>query len=178
MEEELKQKLKKYISNFNTKLKHSNDAEVDSKIITYYSRLIERLAQENKTEVIIDFINTFLEYDYEFYIKYGDELFEKIWLLYDIKEINIENTYNLTQELEKSLENSVRKSDLIQSLLIQFFQFNKKTVQNFLGESIFTIVEEEGEVDGGLKKKIFKLKLVDDKSKLLELNEKIVKESK
>jgi hypothetical protein len=118
------EKLKKTIENYNTFLMNKNDAQLDEKIVTYFNKLSFSLKNSNNTEAIKLFLIEIFSLDFSFYKKYGDDLLEKLWNLYDTKSIVLEGCVSIDNIYNSNNSRFVNKANLFSHLLAQFLQFN------------------------------------------------------
>lgn len=148
MELNLKERLLKTIENYNSNLQEKNDATIDEKITTFFSKLMDNLKNTNDDQAIQEFLTTLFKLDFSFYKKYGDDLLEKFWGLYNTKEIQIENHLSIETLFKTCLkkpsnddENKpslISKGVLYEHLVSQFLQFNPSTLENLLSQEIIS----------------------------------------
>lgn len=145
MEEKQKENLKKMIENYNTNGKDVLDAEIDNKIKIYFSTTCESLKKSNNKKAIKEFLTEILSLDFTFYSKYGDDLLEKFWILYDKDSILIEGCMSIVDYIkiikEKKGKESINRQELQYYLLSQFLQHNEKNLERLIKNKIIKLKE-------------------------------------
>lgn len=132
MDKTIKEKLVKTILSF--KSTENPDSAKDQKRLGFIVKCLENHEKATSKE-IEDLLRVLLHADFSFLAKYGDELLEKIWLLYDKEDFYMGSTDD-SESLDASKSN-----DLFKSQLNLFFLFGSgsKLVRRLLEAGVISI---------------------------------------
>ena len=148
----VKEKLLSLINKYNN---NTNDNKLDEKTLLYLKKLLNNICGKSN-DIIFEVLLCLLQFNIKFFEKYGDEILEYLWKLYDCKTIYLRGSINII-DIINNYKNFSNFSDyiidfedinsntfnlentLFYIILSQYFQYDAKLLKHLIYNNIFSI---------------------------------------